>query len=107
MFEYSTVEPEFCNVASGWEKRIVEKNVQEDGRRQIWQEAVETRRSDPGAQRSARQTMPHGVAGDQTSGVAGTDRGSELLLDELPKLMHCRKPFDGYVEHPARVSSTL
>lgn len=28
-------EPDFCNVASGWEKGIVEKNVQ-DRRRQVW-----------------------------------------------------------------------
>ena len=31
---------------------------------------------------------------------------AELLQDELPKLMPCPKPFDGYVEYPARVSST-
>jgi hypothetical protein len=31
---------------------------------------------------------------------------AELLQDELPKLMLCPKPFDGYVEHPVRVSST-
>jgi hypothetical protein len=28
-------DPDFCNVASGWEKGVVEKNVQ-DSRRQIW-----------------------------------------------------------------------
>src|SRR5665811_249731 len=31
-------EPDFCNVASGWEKGIVEKNVQ-DSRRRVWIEA--------------------------------------------------------------------
>ena len=31
-------DPDFCNVASGWEKGIVEKNVQ-DMRRRIWNEA--------------------------------------------------------------------
>ena len=31
---------------------------------------------------------------------------AELLQDELPKLMPCPKPFNGYVEHPVRVSST-
>ena len=35
-------EPEFCNVASGWEKGVVEKNVQ-DSRRRIWQEAGKRR----------------------------------------------------------------
>lgn len=31
-------DPDFCNVASGWEKGMVEKNVQ-DARRRIWIEA--------------------------------------------------------------------
>jgi hypothetical protein len=31
-------EPEFCNVASGWEKGIVEKNVR-DRRSSIWHKA--------------------------------------------------------------------
>ena len=31
-------DPDFCNVAFGWEKEIVEKNVQ-DMRRRIWNEA--------------------------------------------------------------------
>jgi len=31
-------DPDFCNVASGWEKGVVEKNVQ-DMRRRIWSEA--------------------------------------------------------------------
>ena len=32
-------EPDFCNVASGWEKGVVEKNVQ-DSRRRIWTVSV-------------------------------------------------------------------
>ena len=32
-------DPDFCNVASGWEKGVVEKNVQ-DSRSWIWQEAA-------------------------------------------------------------------
>jgi len=35
---YYLFDTDFCNVASGWEKGIVEKNVQ-DSRRRIWQEA--------------------------------------------------------------------
>ena len=31
-------DPDFCNVASGWEKEVVEKNVQ-DSRRRIWIDA--------------------------------------------------------------------
>lgn len=37
---YYLFDPDFCNVASGWEKGIVEKNVQ-DSRRRIWQDAVQ------------------------------------------------------------------
>jgi transposase len=32
-------DPEFCNVASGWEKGVVGKDVQ-DNRRRIWQGAL-------------------------------------------------------------------
>jgi transposase len=35
-------EPDFCNVASGWEKGRVEKGVQ-DARRRIWQDAQQAR----------------------------------------------------------------
>ena len=35
-------DPDFCNVASGWEKGVVEKNVQ-DSRRRIWIEAGKRR----------------------------------------------------------------
>jgi len=31
-------DPDFCNVASGWEKGVVEKNIQ-DMRRRLWNEA--------------------------------------------------------------------
>ncbi len=39
MCSHYLFEPEFCNRAAGWEKGIVEKNVQ-DRRRQIWHEAA-------------------------------------------------------------------
>jgi hypothetical protein len=38
MVSHYLFEPELCNVASGWEKGVVEKNVQ-DSRRRIWQDA--------------------------------------------------------------------
>jgi hypothetical protein len=40
MCSHCLFEPDFCNVASGWEKGVVEKNVQ-DSRRRIWIEARE------------------------------------------------------------------
>jgi hypothetical protein len=39
MCAHYLVDPDFCNVASGWEKGVVEKNVQ-DSRRRIWIDAA-------------------------------------------------------------------
>ena len=42
MCAHYLVDPDFCNVASGWEKGVVEKNVQ-DSRRRIWIDAAKQR----------------------------------------------------------------
>lgn len=42
MCAHYLVDAHFCNVASDWEKGIVEKNVQ-DSRRRVWQEAAKQR----------------------------------------------------------------
>jgi hypothetical protein len=42
MASHYLFDTDFCNVASGWEKGVVEKNVQ-DSRRRIWQEAGQRR----------------------------------------------------------------
>ena len=42
MCSHYLFDPDFCNVASGWEKGVVEKNVQ-DSRRRIWIEAAARR----------------------------------------------------------------
>ncbi len=98
-------DPEFCNRASGWEKGIVEKNVQ-DRRREIWREAAELRWPDldslniwlAEACRSCWDEMKHPEWPELTI--------AELLQDERLQLMPMPKPFDGYIEHPLRVSST-
>jgi transposase len=98
-------EPDFCNVASGWEKGIVEKNVQ-DRRRQIWAETLDRRWTGLGelndwlAQRcrTAWDSMAHPQWPTMTV--------AEVLQDERLQLMPMPKPFDGYVEQPVRVSST-
>jgi transposase len=98
-------EPDFCNVASGWEKGIVEKNVQ-DRRRQIWVGVTDQRwnslaqLNDWLAQRcqSAWDAMAHPQWPAMTV--------AEVLQDERLQLMPLPKPFDGYVEQPVRVSST-
>lgn len=98
-------EPEFCNVASGWEKGIVEKNVQ-DRRRQIWTAAANEHwvtladLNNWLAQRcqQAWEEMAHPQWPAMTV--------AEVLQDEQLQLMPMPKPFDGYVEQPVRVSAT-
>jgi transposase len=98
-------EPEFCNRAAGWEKGIVEKNVQ-DRRRQIWREAAERRWPDLDALtewlgercRAAWEEMHHPQWPQLTL--------AEVLQDEQMRLMPMPRAFDGYTELPARVSAT-
>ncbi len=105
MASHYLFEPEFCNVASGWEKGIVEKNVL-DRRRQIWREAMETRWTDLESLNEWLGKQCRMVWTETKHPEWPEMTVAELLQDELPKLMPCPKPFDGYVEHPARVSST-
>ena len=96
---------EFCTVASGWEKGVVEKNVQ-DSRRRIWIEAARLRFGSfvelnawlADRCRALWDQIRH-PQHDQFS-VA------EMLEHERSHLMPMPAPFDGYVENPARVSST-
>ncbi len=97
-------EPDFCNVASGWEKGRVEKSVQ-DARRLIWQDAEHERFESFAALNAwlatrclAAWDAPH----PELAGV--TIR--EAWTQERPHLMPMPMPFNGYVEVPARVSST-
>ena len=97
-------DPDFCNVASGWEKGVVEKNVQ-DSRRRIWQQAGEERFGSMAELntwllarcRSLWQELRHP---QYALTVA------EMLEHEQPHLMPMVSAFDGYVEEPGRVSST-
>lgn len=97
-------EPDFCNVASGWEKGRVEKSVQ-DARRQIWQDAAEEAFASFAALNAWLATRclgawdaPHPERADLTI--------RQAWEHERPHLMPMPTPFDGYVELPARVSST-
>ena len=96
---------DFCNVASGWEKGIVEKNVQ-DSRRRIWIDA-NGRRFGSFLElnlwllercKSLWQTLRHPEY--------GALRIAEMLDHERPQLMPMPTPFDGYVESAHKVSST-
>ena len=96
---------DFCNVASGWEKGVVEKNVQ-DSRRRIWIDA-QTRKWNSfeelnawlGARCRALWSEIRHPEYRQFS-VA------EVLEQERAELMPMPTPFDGYIERSAKVSST-
>jgi hypothetical protein len=98
-------DPDFCNVASGWEKGVVEKNVQ-DSRRRIWIEAAKRKWSSlvelnawlAERCRELWQEVRHPE--HKQFSVA------EMLELEREHLMPMTVPFDGYVEETARVSST-
>ena len=105
MCSHYLFEPDFCNRAAGWEKGIVEKNVQ-DRRRQIWHEVAERRWASLDELnrwlaercRSAWEEMRHPQWSELTI--------AELLQDEQARLMPLPRAFDGYIEQPVRVSAT-
>ena len=97
-------DPDFCNVASGWEKGRVEKGVQ-DTRRRIWQSAADQRFGSfaelnvwLATQCIEARKAPH----PEFPGMSI----QEAWEHEQAQLMPVPTPFDGYVELPARVSST-
>jgi len=98
-------EADFCNVASGWEKGQVEKNVQ-DRRRHIWREAAQRR----WASLEELNTWLRQVCVDSWQELAHPEWGELTVADvwqqERGHLMALPKPFDGYVEQPARVTTT-
>jgi hypothetical protein len=98
-------DPDFCNVASGWEKGVVEKNVQ-DSRRRVWMEAKEQRFStfdELNAWLEVRcRTLWAAMEHPDYVGITIAD----ALEQERAYLMPMPTPFDGYVEVLARVSST-
>ena len=96
---------DFCNVASGWEKGVVEKNVQ-DSRRRIWQDAGQRRFGSflelnlwlLERCRALWREIRHPEYSELSV--------AEMLEHELPHLMPMPVPFDGYVESQHKVSST-
>jgi len=96
---------DFCNVASGWEKGVVEKNVQ-DSRRRIWIDAAKQRFGsfvELNAWLSARcRALWEEIRHPEHKQFSV----AEMLEHERDHLMPMPAPFDGYVEDNARVSST-
>ncbi len=98
-------DPDFCNVASGWEKGVVEKNVQ-DSRRRIWLEAQNQRFSSFVELNAWLGTRCRALWDELRHPEYKELSVAEMLEQERAHMMPMPAPFDGYVESPARVSST-
>lgn len=104
MASHYLFDPDFCNVASGQEKGVVEKNVQ-DSRRRLWQDAQQQRFGSFAELnlwllarcRALWQEVKHPEF-DLTL--------AEMLEQEQPSLMPMIAPFDDYVETLGKVEST-
>lgn len=96
-------EPDFCNPASGWEKGQIEKSVR-DIRHLIWHTAPKFKTlEDLNAWLERRcQELWHRTHHPEWSARTVAD----CWLDERSHLMPVPTPFDGYVEHTKKVSST-
>jgi hypothetical protein len=105
MASHYLFDPGFCNVASGWEKGVVEKNVQ-DSRLRIWQDAGSMRfgsfaELNVWLEKRCRELwaeLPHPDLEHLTI--------ADVLTMEQDALMPMVPEFDGYVETTATVSST-
>ena len=98
-------EPEFCNVASGWEKGIVEKNVR-DRRTSIWHRAKERRWASWAELNTWLAEQSRLAWSELNHPEYPAMKVAEVLQDEQTRLMPTAKPFDGYVELLVRVTST-
>ena len=98
-------EPEFCNVASGWEKGIVEKNVR-DRRTSIWHKAQRQRWDSMASLNDWLAEQCRTAWGELNHPDWPAMKVADVLQDEQTRLMPNPKAFDGYVEVLARVSST-
>jgi transposase len=98
-------DPDFCNVASGWEKGVVEKNVQ-DARRRIWIDAKQQRFRSFDELNIWLDTRCRALWSEVQHPEYVGITVAEVLEQEQVYLMPMPTPFDGYVEVLARVSST-
>ena len=98
-------DPDFCNVASGWEKGVVEKNVQ-DSRRRIWIDARERRFASFDELNAWLGKRCRALWEEVRHPEHKQFSVAEVLEHERVQLMPMPAAFDGYVEEVSRVSST-
>ncbi len=98
-------DPEFCNVASGWEKGVVEKDVQ-DNRRRIWQEVLGLAFGNLAEPNQWLEARCVGLWPElPCPGYSGLTV-ADVLESERAELMPMPSAFGGYVEVLAGVSPT-
>ena len=96
---------DFCNVASGWEKGVVEKNVQ-DSRRRIWIDAQTRKWSSFEELNAWLGARCRALWSEIRHPEYKQFSVAEMLEQERSELMPMPTVFDGYVERSAKVSST-
>lgn len=96
---------DFCNVASGWEKGVVEKNVQ-DSRRRIWLDAQKIQWGSFAELNTWLGARCRTLWGELRHPEFKEFSVLEVLEQERTQMMPMPTAFDGYVEKSARVSST-
>ena len=103
MVSHFMFEAEFCNPAAGWEKGQVEKNVR-DARHRLWHEAPAFKSLDEVNVWLEERCK---ILWAETR---HPEQKRRTILDvweeEKSALMSKPKPFDGFVEHSKKVSST-
>ena len=103
MVSHYLFDAEFCNPAAGWEKGQVEKSVR-DARHRVWQQAPRFRSLD---ELNAWLAQRCKVLWQETAHPDEKPRTVYACWqEEQPALMTIPPPFDGFVEHTKRVSST-
>lgn len=96
---------DFCNVASGWEKGVVEKNVQ-DSRRRIWIDAQKIKWSSFEELNAWLGERCRDCWSELRHPEFTQFTVLEMLEQERLEMMPMPMAFDGYVEKSAKVSST-
>ena len=105
MCSHYLFDADFCNVASGWEKGVVEKNVQ-DSRRRIWLDAQNRKFSSFAELNAWLGERCRSLWSELRHPEHKEFSVAEMLEQERAEMMPMPTPFDGYVEKMARVSST-
>ena len=105
MASHYLFDPDFCNVASGWEKGVVEKHVQ-DSRRRIWQDAAHLRFGSFAELNVWLESRCQALWSELPYPEVEHLSVADALTMERDTLMPMVAAFDGYVETIVSVSST-